>query len=56
MVLVKRLVLDVLKPRLGAPRLPIGYAPTLENQIKLLAERDIFPTLRLLARHSGRLS
>ena len=42
--------------RLGAPRLPIGYAPTLETQLKLLAERDIFPTLRLLAGHSGRPS
>jgi pyruvate dehydrogenase E1 component beta subunit len=32
--------------RLGAPRVPIGYAPSLENQVKLFAERDLLPAIR----------
>jgi pyruvate dehydrogenase E1 component beta subunit len=31
--------------RLGAPRVPVGYAPSLEDQVKILAERDILPTI-----------
>ncbi len=34
--------------RLGAPRVPIGYAPTLENEVRITAERDIVPALRAL--------
>jgi pyruvate/2-oxoglutarate/acetoin dehydrogenase E1 component len=34
--------------RLGAPRAPIGYAPPLEDQVKIFAERDILPALRAL--------
>jgi pyruvate dehydrogenase E1 component beta subunit len=34
--------------RLGAPRVPIGYAPSLEDQVKILAERDILPAIRAL--------
>ena len=34
--------------RLGAPRVPIGYAPSLESQVKIEAARDILPTLRAL--------
>ncbi len=26
--------------RLGAPRIPIGYAPSLEDQVRVTAERD----------------
>lgn len=35
--------------RLGAPRIPIGYAPPLEDQAKILAERDILPAIMALA-------
>lgn len=31
--------------RLGAPRVPIGYAPSLENQVRIFAERDILPAI-----------
>ena len=31
--------------RLGAPRIPIGYAPPLEDQAKIFAERDILPAI-----------
>jgi pyruvate dehydrogenase E1 component beta subunit len=31
--------------RLGAPRIPIGYAPPLEDQAKVFAERDILPAI-----------
>jgi acetoin:2,6-dichlorophenolindophenol oxidoreductase subunit beta len=31
--------------RLGAPRIPIGYAPPLEDQARLFAERDILPVI-----------
>ena len=34
--------------RLGAPRVPIGYAPSLEDQVRILAERDILPAIRAL--------
>jgi pyruvate dehydrogenase E1 component beta subunit len=34
--------------RLGAPRVPIGYAPSLEDQVKILAQRDILPAIRAL--------
>jgi pyruvate dehydrogenase E1 component beta subunit len=34
--------------RLGAPRIPIGYAPPLEDQAKILAERDILPAIMAL--------
>lgn len=34
--------------RLGAPRVPIGYAPTLENEVRITAERDIVPALKAL--------
>jgi acetoin:2,6-dichlorophenolindophenol oxidoreductase subunit beta len=34
--------------RLGAPRVPIGYAPTLESEVRIEAARDILPTLRAL--------
>lgn len=32
--------------RLGVPRLPIGYAPSLEDQVRVFAERDILPAIR----------
>jgi pyruvate/2-oxoglutarate/acetoin dehydrogenase E1 component len=35
--------------RLGAPRVPIGYAPPLEDQVRILAERDLLPAIRALA-------
>jgi hypothetical protein len=28
---------------------PIGYAPSLEDQVKIFAERDILPAIRALA-------
>ncbi len=31
--------------RLGAPRIPIGYAPPLEDQAKVFAGRDILPAI-----------
>jgi pyruvate dehydrogenase E1 component beta subunit len=31
--------------RLGAPRIPIGYAPSLENEVKITAERDLLPAI-----------
>lgn len=34
--------------RLGAPRILIGYAPTLENEVKITAERDIIPAINAL--------
>lgn len=34
--------------RLGAPRILIGYAPTLENEVKITAERDIVPAINAL--------
>jgi pyruvate/2-oxoglutarate/acetoin dehydrogenase E1 component len=34
--------------RLGAPRIPIGYAPPLEDQAKIFAERDILPAILAL--------
>ena len=34
--------------RLGAPRIPIGYAPPLEDQAKIFAERDILPAIMAL--------
>ncbi len=34
--------------RLGAPRILIGYAPPLENEVKITAERDILPTIQSL--------
>jgi pyruvate dehydrogenase E1 component beta subunit len=37
--------------RLGAPRIPIGYAPPLEDQARTFAERDIWPAIRALAEH-----
>jgi pyruvate dehydrogenase E1 component beta subunit len=37
--------------RLGAPRIPIGYAPPLEDQARIFAERDIWPAIRALAEH-----
>lgn len=40
--------------RLGAPRLPIGYAPGLEDQVKVQAERDLLPALLGLARQGRR--
>jgi pyruvate/2-oxoglutarate/acetoin dehydrogenase E1 component len=36
--------------RLGAPRIPIGYAPSLEDQVKIMAERDLLPAIQSLAR------
>jgi acetoin:2,6-dichlorophenolindophenol oxidoreductase subunit beta len=36
--------------RLGAPRVPIGYAPSLEDQVRIFAERDILPAIRALTR------
>ncbi|MGI9486860.1 MAG: alpha-ketoacid dehydrogenase subunit beta [Geminicoccaceae bacterium] len=36
--------------RLGAPRILIGYAPSLENEVKITAERDIGPAILKLAR------
>lgn len=36
--------------RLGAPRILIGYAPPLENEVKITAERDIAPALQALAK------
>jgi pyruvate dehydrogenase E1 component beta subunit len=38
--------------RLGAPRVPIGYAPSLEDQVRIRAERDILPALRALVRRT----
>ncbi len=35
--------------RLGAPRIHIGYAPSLENEVKITAERDLVPALQTLA-------
>ena len=35
--------------RLGAPRVPIGYAPSLEDQVRIFADRDILPAIRALA-------
>jgi acetoin:2,6-dichlorophenolindophenol oxidoreductase subunit beta len=35
--------------RPGAPRIPIGYAPSLEDQAKVLAERDLGPAILELA-------
>ena len=35
--------------RLGAPRVPIGYAPTLEDQAKVLVKRDLAPAILKLA-------
>jgi pyruvate dehydrogenase E1 component beta subunit len=34
--------------RLGAPRILIGYAPPLENEVKITAERDILPAIQSL--------
>ncbi len=34
--------------RLGAPRILIGYAPSLENEVKITAERDIVPAITAL--------
>ena len=34
--------------RLGAPRILIGYAPSLENEVKITAERDIIPMIMSL--------
>jgi pyruvate dehydrogenase E1 component beta subunit len=34
--------------RIGAPRILIGYAPPLENQVRITAERDIVPALAAL--------
>ena len=34
--------------RLGAPRILIGYAPPLEHEVKITAERDIAPGIRAL--------
>ncbi|MGI9416526.1 MAG: alpha-ketoacid dehydrogenase subunit beta [Geminicoccaceae bacterium] len=34
--------------RLGAPRILIGYAPPLEHEVKITAERDIAPAIRAL--------
>jgi len=34
--------------RLGAPRAPIGYAPSLEDEVRIFAERDILPAIRAL--------
>lgn len=36
--------------RLGAPRILIGYAPSLENEVKITAERDIAPAIRELVK------
>ena len=36
--------------RLGAPRIPIGYAPPLEDQAKIFAERDVLPAIVSLVR------
>ncbi len=36
--------------RLGAPRILIGYAPPLENEVRITAERDIAPAILDLAR------
>jgi pyruvate dehydrogenase E1 component beta subunit len=36
--------------RLGSPRIPIGYAPSLEDQAKVMAERDILPAIQTLMR------
>jgi pyruvate/2-oxoglutarate/acetoin dehydrogenase E1 component len=36
--------------RLGSPRLPIGYAPILEDQVKIFAERDILPVVLEMVR------
>ena len=38
--------------RLGAPRIPIGYAPPLEDQAKIFAARDILPAIMALARRA----
>ena len=38
--------------RLGAPRILIGYAPTLENEVKITAERDIIPAINSLVQRS----
>jgi acetoin:2,6-dichlorophenolindophenol oxidoreductase subunit beta len=35
--------------RLGAPRIPIGYAPSLEDQARIFAGRDILPAIVGLA-------
>jgi pyruvate dehydrogenase E1 component beta subunit len=37
--------------RLGAPRIPIGYAPSLEDQVRIMAERDIVPAIQSLVRN-----
>ncbi len=34
--------------RLGAPRILIGYAPSLENEVKITAEGDIVPAINAL--------
>jgi acetoin:2,6-dichlorophenolindophenol oxidoreductase subunit beta len=34
--------------RLGAPRIPVSYAPPLEAEAKILAERDLVPAFRAL--------
>lgn len=34
--------------RLGAPRILIGYAPSLENEVRITAERDILPAIHAL--------
>lgn len=36
--------------RLGAPRILIGYAPPLENEVKITAERDIAPAIQALVK------
>ncbi len=36
--------------RLGAPRILIGYAPSLENEVKITAERDIAPAIQALVK------
>jgi pyruvate dehydrogenase E1 component beta subunit len=35
--------------RLGAPRVPVSYAPPLEAEVKIQAERDLAPAMRALA-------
>jgi len=38
--------------RLGAPRILIGYAPSLENEVKITAERDIVPAITTLLEYA----
>lgn len=49
-LLFKRLKAPV--RRLGSPRIPVSYAPTLEAEAKITAEADLIPALRALAKEA----